>query len=226
MRVAEVQVLAGLGHHDGVAPVGGEVHVVRIVHRDVPAGWPARTGVDRGEAVGQVVGHVQGAEVVGGHDVLRVEPGLVGPGYPEGGRVDHGHGGAAAVRHVDAVGHPAHHRAEHVRPGVGVDVRRVSDRGHARQRHGEVRYRVRDRPGHSRMRCRTGRRDANRYRLSRPGRGGRTAVRGRTGDQREDRDGGRDGQDRPTQPGQAPGPLTHQPAHPAPSDPPKRAETR
>src|SRR5262249_31414530 len=31
VRVAEVQVLAGLGHDDGVAPVGGEVHVVRIV---------------------------------------------------------------------------------------------------------------------------------------------------------------------------------------------------
>src|SRR5262249_1752961 len=69
-RVAEVQVLPGLGHHDGVAPVGGEVHVVRVVHRDVAAGGPAGPGIDRGQAVGQVVGHVQRAQVVAGHDVL------------------------------------------------------------------------------------------------------------------------------------------------------------
>ena len=89
-----------------------------------PAGLSG-AGIDRGEAVAQVVRHVQRAHVIGGHDVLRVEPGLVGPDHPVGRRVDDGHRGTAAVRHVDPVRHPADGRAEHVRPGVGVDVRRV-----------------------------------------------------------------------------------------------------
>src|ERR1700733_10064119 len=96
-RVAEVQVLAGLGYHAGVASVGGEVQVVRVVHRDVPASRTAGAGVDRGEAVAQVVGHVQGAHVVGRNDVLRIEPGLVAPQHPVGSRVDDGHRGTAAV---------------------------------------------------------------------------------------------------------------------------------
>src|SRR6185437_9586880 len=37
LRVAEVQVLAGLRDHDGVLPVGCVVHVVRVVNRDVLA---------------------------------------------------------------------------------------------------------------------------------------------------------------------------------------------
>src|SRR4029077_4128975 len=95
VRVAEVQVLAGFGHHDGVAPVGGEVHVVGVVYRDIPAGWPAGPGVDRGEAVGLVVGCVERAQVVRGHHVLRVEPALVRGDDPAGGRVDDGDGGSA-----------------------------------------------------------------------------------------------------------------------------------
>ena len=125
MRVTEIEVLAGLGHHDGVAPVGCEVHVVRVVHRDVRPGGPPGHGVDRGEAVAQVVRHVQRAHVVGRHDVLGVEPGLVGPYHLVGRWVNDGHRRAAAVRHVNPVRHPAHGRAEHVRPSIGVDVRRV-----------------------------------------------------------------------------------------------------
>src|ERR1700722_13310799 len=63
MRVTEIEILAGFGHHDGVAPVGCEVHVVRIVHRDVRPGGPTGHGVDRSEAVAQVVRHVQRAHV-------------------------------------------------------------------------------------------------------------------------------------------------------------------
>src|SRR5580704_8394602 len=146
VRVAEVQVLAGFGHHDGVASVGGEVHVVRVVYGDVAAGWRYGLGIDRGQEVGQVVRHVQRAHVVGGHHVLRVEPGLVSPDYPVGGGIDDGHGGSTAVRHVDAVRHPAYGWAEHVRPGVGVDVGRVSDRGHPRQRRRQVSNRALDLP--------------------------------------------------------------------------------
>src|SRR5262249_56777252 len=52
VRVTEVQVLTGLGHHDGITPIGGEVHVVRIVHGDVRPGPPPGPRIDRGETIG------------------------------------------------------------------------------------------------------------------------------------------------------------------------------
>jgi hypothetical protein len=48
LRIAEVEPLLGLLDHDGVLAVGREIHVVRVVHRDVLAGL-ARLRVDRRE---------------------------------------------------------------------------------------------------------------------------------------------------------------------------------
>jgi hypothetical protein len=220
MRVTEVQVLTGFGHHDGVAPVGGEVHVVRVVYADIRAGWPAGPGVDRGEAVGLVVGCVERAQVVRGYHVLRVEPALVRGDYPAGGRVDDGDGGSAAIRHVDAVRNPAYGRAEHVRPGVGVDVRRVRHRGHPGQRHRQVRDRARHLPGHGRMGCRTARRGTLRRRMSRPGWCGSIGMRCRVDDHREDRHHGCNGYEHANEPGQAPDPSIRRPASLAHADPP------
>ncbi len=150
--------------------------------------------------------------------MLRVEPGLVVRDHPVGGRVDHGHRGTAAVGHVDAVGHPPHRRAEHVRPGVGVDVRRVCHRRHPRQRHRQVRHRACDRPGRCRMRCRAclrggaGVRGGRRRRVRRPSRRGIVGVRCCPEDHRNDRGRECDGQGQAPEPGPAPGLSIRRPA--------------
>ncbi len=149
--------------------------------------------------------------------MLRVGPGLVAPDHLVGGRVDDGHRGTAAVRHVDPVRHPPYRRAEHVRPGVGVDVRRISHRRHPRQRHRQVRHGARDLPGRSRIRRRADTRGRRHCRVRRPG--GIARVRKRPEDHRKDRDHGHDGQRQATEPDQAPGLPIHRPASPAHADP-------
>ena len=73
MCISEVQLTVGLGDDNRPAPVGGEVHVVRIKYRY----RLARTGgarIDRGEAVTQIVRHIQRTQIPGGSDVLRKRP--------------------------------------------------------------------------------------------------------------------------------------------------------
>ena len=127
--VAEVEAVVGLGHHDRVAAVDGEVEVVGVGDRD---GLPrtARAGVDRRQAVALVVGHPQR---------LRSHDGVTCCGQGADGEVADDLPRALAddvdrvglrVGHVDARGVAAHRRAEH--PGaVGrVDVAAASLCGH------------------------------------------------------------------------------------------------
>src|SRR5581483_7951303 len=100
VRVAEVESGEPLGDDDRVPPVWGEVHVVRVGDGDRAAA-PAGRRVDSREAVALVVRHVEGAQVVGGDDVLRERANWEALDDPEGPLVDHVDGAAERVRYVD-----------------------------------------------------------------------------------------------------------------------------
>jgi len=95
--------LKALGDDDRVAPVGGEVHVVRVVDRDVRAVF-ACARIDRRQAVAGVVRDVEHLQVPRRNDVLRQAADREVVDDPERARVDHVDRIAAAVSGRRCVG--------------------------------------------------------------------------------------------------------------------------
>ena len=91
VRVAEGERVPRLLDDDRAAAVRGEVHVVWVRDRDVGAGAAAGVRVDRGQAVADVVGRVERAQVPRGHDVLDDRSRAEVADDPEGPGVDHVH---------------------------------------------------------------------------------------------------------------------------------------
>ena len=131
--IAEVEPVQRLGDDDREAPVGGEVHVVRVVDRDRGAGL-ARPRVDRSEAVPRVVRDVERLQVVGRDDVLRQAADREVRDDPERPRVDDVDRVRLRVRDVEPREGEAGRAAELVRAVGGVDVVRVEKRRHPRAR--------------------------------------------------------------------------------------------
>src|SRR5256885_16990790 len=70
VRITKAEPVEAFGNDDRVETVGREIHVVGIVNRNRASGL-ARQGIDRCEAVPDVVRDVKSLQVVGGRDVLR-----------------------------------------------------------------------------------------------------------------------------------------------------------
>src|SRR5262249_41487094 len=121
LRVAKIQAVRALGDDDGVAAVGGEVQVVRILDLQ-RVDFVAGGGGDARDAVPEVVQHPQRLEIVRRRAVLRLSADLEVVHDLEGVRVDHIHGIPTAVRDVDALGKAAHHRAQIAGTSGGVYV--------------------------------------------------------------------------------------------------------
>ena len=111
VRIAEVEALEPLRHDDREPAVGREVEVVRILDRYRARGLGG-AGVDRREAVAEVVVDIERPQVVGGRDVLRQGPDREGRDDLQRPLADHVDGVAHAVRHVHQRRIASHDRTE------------------------------------------------------------------------------------------------------------------
>ena len=121
VRISKVESMQALGHDDRVAPVGGEVHVVRVVDGDRPARLRS-TRVDRRDAVALVVEDIEPLQVPRRGHMLRKSPDGEVADDSEGARVDHVDGVAPAVGDVHPRKGGARGRAKHVRPVRCVEI--------------------------------------------------------------------------------------------------------
>ena len=137
LGVAKIQPQPRLGNDDGRRAIGREIQVVGVVHRHRLAGF-AGARVDRRHAAVAaafgVVGHPQGAQIPGRHDVLRADADLEFIDHLERGRVDHVDIVGAQVGHVDPLQIALDDLGQLAGGGAAVDVGGLGRRGVGRQR--------------------------------------------------------------------------------------------
>ena len=133
LRVAEMELVDALGHHDGEFAVGRVVHVVRIFDRDGLA-VNSGGGVDLGKAVAKVVEHPQRLQIVGRRDVLGLAANGKMPNNAISFRIDNVDRITAAVGNINERRKLAHHGAELAGGVSGIDIQFVQNRRHSRQR--------------------------------------------------------------------------------------------
>ena len=121
MRIPEIEARQPLGDDDGVAPVGREVHVVGILDCERSARLPV-TGIDRRQAVADVVGDVERLQVVAGDDMLGQQPDPEVLDDLVRARIDHVDRRAVAVGNVDERAGKARCTRQSGRPVMGVHV--------------------------------------------------------------------------------------------------------
>src|SRR3990172_2704783 len=137
LRIAEVEPLQRLGHHDRRAAVGREVHVVGVIRRDGSSRL-ARRRVDGGQAAVspslRIVRYPERPEVPGGDHVLRVQAHGEAIHHLEDVRVNHGDVTGLTVGHVDPRQRAGNGGARLVSLRLTVEIVWVHHRRHPRYR--------------------------------------------------------------------------------------------
>lgn len=133
VRVAEVETFVGFGDDDGGPAVGSEIHVIRVVDRNVLARL-AGCRVDRSNAaVGPPFGIIvdpEGFQIPRRHDMLRIDANFIFIDDLQRRLIDHPNVVGGPIGNINSVQVIGDDRAQISRPGLAVEIVGIDNRRH------------------------------------------------------------------------------------------------